>query len=55
MFYRESSSISHYENPLVEISELSEENLTEYELLQEMVGKNNRMLNSLVTDNIPLH
>lgn len=55
LFYRESVSVSHFENTAVEISDLSEETLLSQDFMREHLGQGNRFLNSQVTENVPLH
>ena len=54
-FYRESMTVSQYDNPAIELSDLSEKALFDREYLREYLGQSNRHLNSLVRENVPLY
>ena len=54
-FFRETSSVSQFENPAIEISDLSEDSLLSQNSLQSYLGSSNRLLNSLITENVPLY
>jgi hypothetical protein len=54
-FFRENLTVSQFENPAIEIPDLSADNLFDKGSLQDYLGSSNRLLNSLVSCNVPLH
>jgi len=54
-FMRESLTVSLFDNPNSELYDLSFEDLTNQQSLRETLGNHSRLLNSLVTENVPLH
>ena len=54
-FFRENLTVSQFENPGIEIPDLSADNLFNQGSLQDYLGSSNRLLNSLVSCNVPLH
>ena len=53
-FFRETATVSQFENPGIEIPDLSEDSLLNSQL-QDYLGSSNRLLNSLPTAHVPLH
>jgi hypothetical protein len=54
-FYRENLTISQFENPSTEIADISDASLLTPAYLRDQLGSSNRLLASLVCDNVPLH
>jgi hypothetical protein len=54
-FYRENTTVSQFENMGLEIPDIGESTLTNHEYLRSKLGEGNRMINSQVTDNVPIY
>lgn len=54
-YFKESMSVSQFENPAVDIEDLSVNTLLDSEYIKGYLGERNRFVNSLVTENVPIH
>ena len=53
--YRENITVSQFENMGIEIADIGESTLTNKDYIRSQLGDGDRMINSLVTGNVPLY